>query len=262
MENKGIVFLCTDGRMEYALRKAGGMGYSVIGCDVSNFLRYANVLESPTYAVLPINSDKYMSLADIIPDSMTVFGGMLKKDFCDRLLQRNVKFYDYMNDEILLTDNAEITAEAAVFEAMKCRRRDMTLLDMNILVTGYGRIAKALTRLLIGLGCRVTVACRSSLAMEQCASVGIKTITFDNICGYDLIFNTVPSNVIGVDSVKGNTYIELASPPFGIDEDTAKDKAYEYRLASGLPGKYAPESAGEAIWNAVHKLIRKEEMLC
>ena len=50
--------------------------------------------------------------------------------------------------------------------------------------------------------------------------------------------------------------IEIASAPFGIDFQCAKEKAFNVIKAGSLPGKVAPESAGEIIGRSILPIIR------
>ena len=153
---------------------------------------------------------------------------------------------DYYRDERLLAANARITAEAALFEAMNVL--SSTLYDCRCLVTGFGRIGKALTAQLCGMGIPVIVAARKAKDREQAQKLGAHAVSFDEIAPpCEVVFNTVPAPVVSTASWypgKPVLYLELASssgllqaPPSGI----------HVLQAASLPGKYAPDSAGRAI---------------
>ena len=131
-------------------------------------------------------------------------------------------------------------------------------------ITGYGRIARALTELLLKLGGEVCVLARkeSDLAWAELSGATAKRITDESIMeirsGYDIIFNTVPSWIflerflLNMD--KKTKLIELASSPGGVDVSSAKRLGSQVLWASSLPGKYAPESAGELVADCVRNI--------
>ena len=69
-----------------------------------------------------------------------------------------MKLEDYFLREELTVANAAATAEAAIQVAME--HLDRTLLGMDCLVVGFGRIGKLLSSRLHGLGGRVTATAR------------------------------------------------------------------------------------------------------
>ena len=52
--------------------------------------------------------------------------------------------FDYTKNERFAAENAFYTAEAAV--CIACQNSDLSLVNSNVLILGYGRIAKALHR--------------------------------------------------------------------------------------------------------------------
>ena len=82
---------------------------------------------------------------------------------------------------------------------------------------------------------------------------------------YDLLINTVPARIFDRDllsriSSEGRL-IELASAPFGLDFDEAESLGVRAELASGLPGKFFPETAGYAVADTVLELLREMQIL-
>ena len=77
---------------------------------------------------------------------------------------------------------------------------------------------------------------------------------------FDALINTVPRRVLGekeLDNINPDcVLIEIASAPFGIDFQSAKEKAFNVIKAGSLPGKVAPESAGEIIGRSILPIIR------
>ena len=74
--------------------------------------------------------------------------------------------------------------------------------------------------------------------------------------GMDFVFNTVPAVLIdgdAVDSIGNNTvYIELASPPYGIDRDAAREKGLNVIMAQSLPGRISPKTTAGYIVQTIY----------
>lgn len=163
--------------------------------------------------------------------------------------------------EPYLLKNALLTCEGALKVAIDESER--SLFFSKILIVGYGRIGKILARQLRLLGCDVTVSARKPSDFAHAAVCGIPYITTDTLplrnLHYDIIFNTVPSRVLGRDALskmKGSLVIELASKPYGVDIDCATELGIKTVVAGGLPGKISPESAGRIIFDSVLQILK------
>ena len=154
---------------------------------------------------------------------------------------------DYYKNEELLVENARITAEGALFEAM--RALPGTLYDARCLVAGFGRIGKALAVMLRGLGAQVVVAARKPEDRALARTLGVQTTPFvPELPPCDVVFNTAPQPVFtaAVPLPRGTKlYIELASRPGLLPE--GDPMGVQVIAADSLPGKYAPRAAGRAI---------------
>lgn len=208
-------------------------------------------------------------IADAVAPDCIVMGGRLPESFCDRLLLRGIKYFDYFDSEAFQIKNAYTTAEAALSIAMDKLQKNIR--GARFAITGYGRIGKQLARLLRALDAKVTVCARKEsdltwAALDGCDTKQIENDkTLESLChGYDVIFNTVPRWLFGEDfltKIDPHTLmIELASAPGGIDVFAAKRLHSNVLWAASLPGKYAPESAGELIAECVESLLEKEVM--
>ena len=203
-------------------------------------------------------------------DCACVIGGKIPSSFVAGAREKNISCFDYFESEAFQIKNAYITAEAALSVAMN--NIPKTVRDSRFAITGYGRISKQLVELLRGVGAEVTVLARKERDLASAELSGCRTIDLGSdiheaikpLChGYDVIFNTVPSLIFErefLESVDSRTLmIELASAPGGIDVSAARTLGSRVLWASALPGKYAPQSAGELIAECVEKILRKEE---
>lgn len=154
----------------------------------------------------------------------------------------------YQNDPIFLAENADITAEAAIFLAMK--DLPITLAGSKALILGYGRIGKALARKLLGLSVQVTVQARSLLARAAAAKLGCAAQELGTAGDWDVIFNTIPAPVFTWSP--GPLCLDLASTPGFIPPEAGIS-------ARGLPGKYAPKTAGLVLGRCVHRILKEEQ---
>ena len=169
---------------------------------------------------------------------------------------------DYTKDEAFAIENAFLTAEGAI--AIACNSSDLSLINSNVLITGYGRIAKALHRYLEPYTKSITVCARSTDAQALAKSNGANVIDFPMLSDskeFDFIFNTVPHPVFNERELKSMkkiaTIIDLASFPGGVDRNFAEYLGLNMIIARGLPAKCSPKSAGIIVANTINRLVRE-----
>lgn len=168
-------------------------------------------------------------------------------------------------DEVFLRDNARLTAEGALARAMG--RQGKALLDASCMVTGFGRIGQELVIRLVAMDAFVIVCARNDMQMRRAHELGAHPVHIDQIASAcrqaDVIFNTIPAHVLGkraLDRIRPDALvIELASPPYGMNIELARHMGVDVALESGLPGRYAPMSAGAALFAALERAMKREE---
>lgn len=185
---------------------------------------------------------------ECIPESAAILGGNLK----DEALAGR-KCYDLLTDPTYLAENAAITAECAVILAGS--RMDTTIRNSKVLVIGWGRIGKCLSRLLAAMGAEVDLWIRRPEERAMAHVLGYNAPVDLNAAlpEYNLILNTAPEPVISEhqsrlcqDCLK----IDLASRPGILGSDVI--------TARGLPGTMAPRSSGRLIAQTVLRLLEGE----
>ena len=218
----------------------------------------------------PLLQNKSISLSEIVDTmspSICLLGGKIPKGMTESAIKKGIQIIDYFTTEDFQIKNAYITAEAAVSIAMNSL--DRTLKNAKIAITGYGRISKQLVALLKAFDADVTVAARSASDLcwadsSGCSILNIGTADakerlYEFCEGYDVIYNTVPTWLFDrsfLEKMDKRTFlIDLASAPGGVDICAAKELEKNVLWATSLPGKYAPESAGELIGECVRKII-------
>ncbi|MBR2941868.1 MAG: hypothetical protein IKB82_00565 [Clostridia bacterium] len=172
---------------------------------------------------------------------------------------------DPAHDELFLRRNAQLTAEGAILCAMQ--RMERALLGSTCLITGFGRIGQELTARLVAMGAFVIVCARSEIQMRASHAVGAHPVPLaqmEHAAGAaDLILNTVPAQVLerqALTAVKpGVLILELASAPYGVDLEAARELGVRVEIEGGVPGRYAPMAAGEALFEVAQRHIKRQQ---
>ncbi len=258
------------------LLKADGFDVSLFGFDdeicESSHAFDADVIILPLpvsfdgeFLNAPFSKEKYSinELTDKINPSSIVLGGRITGELCEKFDNRRIKYFDYLNREELAIKNAIPTAEGAIEIAM--RETPITLHGSKCLVTGYGRIGKILSKMLYGLGARVSVEARKFADLALIEGHDFTAISLNelphHIGEFDVIFNTVP-HIIFDESIlekvkKDALIIDLASHPGGVDFAAAANLGVRVIWALSLPGKVAPVSAGAIIKDTIVNILNE-----
>ena len=187
-------------------------------------------------------------LINLHPNTLVLSGNktIIQKHFSGNVI-------DYSLDEEFLQKNAFLTAEAAISYLHSITNE--TLSGKQILVTGYGRIAKELCRLLKAIGACVFVYARREEIREKIIKNGYAAVTLDKCKICDIIVNTVPSVILSnrlINSIPNEAYlVDLASMPYGFET------MERVHLGSGLPGKFLPASAAKIVFDTVIQALSK-----
>lgn len=207
------------------------------------------------------NPIKISELVSFIGNEKPVFCGI--NGAADEKAISSMRIFRYSSREEFSVANALPTAEGAVEIAM--HEYDGTVSGSKCIVIGYGRIGRVLSLMLKGLGADVTVAARKLRDREFIRALGMTPVSVDNMGNkYDLIFNTVPAEVLDSHTLARTAseaiVIDLASLPGGVDDNAAERMSIRVIHALSLPGKSAPKTAGIIIKNAVYNIIEEEEL--
>ena len=171
-----------------------------------------------------------------------------------------LRLEDYFLREEVTVANAAVTAEAAIQTALE--RMDRTLLGMDCLVLGFGRIGKLLSLRLAGMGARVTATARTAKDLAWIRACGwrfLRTEQLDgNLGSFGVVFNTIPAPVLGESLLqqfpKDCICVDLASNQ-GIDLAAAERLGYSGVWARSLPGRLKPKAAAEILRDAIHTIL-------
>ena len=190
-------------------------------------------------------------LLRMLPDDITVIGGRLPQE----VLKRYSKI-DLLQDPLFLAKNAAITADCAIQAAAPYI--NTTFADTPALILGWGRIGKCLAALLSSIGCPVTVAVRKKTDLAMLKALRYEAVEFSQlpqvIGTCRLLFNTAPN--LQLDPLITTLWNSL------VKIDLASYPGLEYQdviPARGLPGKFAPESAGKLIAESILRICKEEK---
>ncbi len=197
-----------------------------------------------------------------LPEGCSIYGGNVEEEEQKLLQSDGFAVRDYFKVESLTSANAVLTAEAAIQIAMT---EPISIWESSCLILGYGRIGRALCKLLLSFGAKVTVMARDAGQRFWAQWEGAEVISKEQLPtvlpNQNFIFNTVPQPLLKEEELVLTSeevlLLELASKPYGIDRSAAEQLGRQYILASGLPGKHSPKTAGTLIAETILDLQRR-----
>ena len=190
-----------------------------------------------THLLLPVPTRSFEEL----PQDVVIVGGNLH-------CLPGYDTIDLLKDPEYLAENAAITARCAIGLIGK------ELIDLPVLVLGWGRIGKCLGKFLGKAGAKVTIAARKAADVAMISALGYEGIFMDQAaavlpeCG--AVLNTVPAMVLPAFRCAPDcVLLELASRPGMAGNNIIR--------ASGLPGKYAPKESGALIARRLLAILKE-----
>lgn len=208
-----------------------------------------------------------LGLSEICPYIRTkqrLYGGSIPKEFRSQCEMKQGQCVDLMQSERVAYLNAVSTAEGSIAEAMAGGVTQIS--GSKSLVVGFGRCGAVLADKLRCLGADVTVMERKEKSRARASAYGLKCVDFTEPHvewkKFEYIFNTVPALVLPAEILKQCrqevTIIDIASKPGGVDYAAAEALGIQAKLCPGLPGKYAPKTAGEILAEEISHKNRQE----
>lgn len=207
-------------------------------------------------------SNKKIAINDLT-NSMkdkTFILGKVNLELRKKLEKNNNNVIDILDIEEFTILNIIPTVEGAIQFAMQETTR--TLHGANVLILGFGRIGKLLSKTLDGMGVNVTCEARKQTDLAWIKAYGYIPLHLNNLENeiekFDIVFNTIPVKILNreiLKKMKKNVIIlELASAPGGIDKTVAEELNIKVVEALGLPGKVAPDTVAEYIKKMIEKI--------
>ena len=220
-----------------------------------------NICVNAPFAIDTIYLDKIASLSKA---GQLITGGILSENFISSLKKYGALASDYYKREELTILNSIPTAEGAL--EIILRESKCTVYSSAVLISGYGRIGRVLTKMFIGLGADVYVSMRKQSDKAWVLAEGAKPIFTDKIKDFaDRFINTVPHVLFDSKLLKlfkpSALFVDLASLPGGIDFDAANKLGIKAISAQSLPGKCAPFTAAKFVKETIFNIMEEQIIL-
>ncbi len=260
--------------------QAWGLGRASTVSNWRSAVRDADVVVLP----LPVTADgvrircplqeelgvRFSNLLDELDPNVTVYGGKIPPLWMEHGEARGIRICDYFSSESLQMRNALPTVEGAILLALQAL--PVTLQGCGVAVLGYGRIASLLAERCAALGADVTVYARKERDLEHAK---LRRCHAVSLCGEDeastlcalppqcrVVFNTVPQRIVTEPILRqwkrNCLLVELASLPGGFDTVAAEKLSFQLIIASALPGKYFPETAGNILADVLTEMEERQ----
>lgn len=204
-----------------------------------------------------------------VMNNKLIFTGSVSSEILRKFKLYNIEILDIMKNEEFAVLNAIPTAEETIRIIIDNTKK--VLHNTNCLIMGYGRIGKVLAKKLNSLSVKVECLVSDNIEKTWCRVEGYNYIEFENIKNksdllkkYDIIINTIPK-IILTDELKeirkDTLIIDLASKPYGIDRSIVKQENLNFIEALGLPGKSAPITVAENMYEVIKNTILKRQKI-
>ena len=204
-----------------------------------------------------------------VMNNKLIFTGSVSSEILRKFKLYNIEILDIMKNEEFAVLNAIPTAEETIKIIIANTKK--VLHNANCLIMGYGRIGKVLAKKLNSLSVKVECLVSDNIEKIWCRVEGYNYIEFENIKNksdllkkYDIIINTIPK-IILTDELKeirkDTLIIDLASKPYGIDRSIVKQENLNFIEALGLPGKSAPITVAENMYELIKNTILKRQKI-
>lgn len=180
----------------------------------------------------------------------TVIGGAFTNEVKNESIDYGFELIDLIDDYEFALYNAIPTAEGVISLMMK--NSSITIYGSRCLILGFGRCAIVQAKLLEGLKANVTIAARNSSQLAMADINGYEAIhikELDRIINdYDFIINTIPSPLLKEEYLNVINHNSLVIDIANQLETKILNNNIKIFNERGIPGKYAPISAGEIIY--------------
>lgn len=193
-----------------------------------------------------------------------IFSGIPTRDLSNLLDIAGLSCVYMMQDSNVVLENAYPTVEGIIADVIN--NTEVTLKDSRVLVFGYGNIGKLLVDYLIRLGANVNVSIIREEDKTILDNLGIQNFYSYNrddlinaLSNCDAIINTVPKTVIDdcfIKFINKEAYVlDVASFPYGVDQEVLAEFFIKSKLYLGIPGKIAPKTSGKILLKKISNVM-------
>lgn len=210
-------------------------------------------------------SEQKVQIEELINEigGKTFIAGSIKQEVYEIAEEKDITVLDIIKREELAVLNAISTAEGAIQIAIN--ETPKNLHGNNVLVLGFGRIGKVLSKMLDGIGARVACEARKTTDLAWIKAYGYEPINLielkENLNRFDIIINTIPYVVLNKDMLEkvreDALIIDLASAPGGVDKQAVKELGIKFNWALSLPGKVSPITSAEFMKETLLNMFKE-----
>ena len=258
-----IVLIGGDRRMAYMARALVSRGYEADRIDSHSGLEKVRGADVVVFPVPLASREGKLSggrtaisarvAAQAVRENTLVMAGRMEEDMARIAKAHRWRLILPTLDPAFGAANAMPSAEGAVYAAMA--RAPFTIRGSHAGIIGYGSLGKELAKTLLGLGAAVSIAARREESRLEAQAMGCAAYPMEELpqlaAQSQILFNTVPCQVAGERTLRAlpteALAVELASPPYGIDLELAREMGVQVLVEPGIPGRYAPKTAGELL---------------
>lgn len=208
-------------------------------------------------------SEKEITIKELFEnmDGKTFIAGRIDEEI--KKININNVYIDLLKREELTVLNTISTAEGAIQIAMQETER--TLHGSNVLVMGFGRISKVLSKMLKGIGANVYCETTNNVKCAWIKAYGYEPVLLNDLKeklkDFNIIINTIPHIILDETNLKllrkDCVIIDLASNPGGVDKKEATKQGVKLIKALSLPGKVAPITSAEYIKDTLENILKE-----
>ncbi len=200
-------------------------------------------------------------LKDAAPGAM-LFTCWSTKNMVEWAKGTPVSLVDYGEDDELSILHAVPTAEGAIRTAIE--HTDETLLGMNVLCFGLGRVGLSVADAFKSMKSKVTLSARNPSQLARAWAMGLMPVHLRDLSGrlgdFSLIVSSSSGRVVSRDIIAATrpdvVIIDLCSPPGSVDFDAAKELNRKVVWARAQAGR-APRRAGFDEWQVLMRIVRE-----
>jgi dipicolinate synthase subunit A len=173
-----------------------------------------------------------------------------------------VSLIDYADDDELAILHAVPTAEGAIRTAIE--HTDDTLLGMDVLCFGLGRVGLSVADAFRSMKAKVVLTARNPVQLARAWTLGFNPVHLrdlaDKLDRFPLIVSSSSGRVVTREMISATrpdvVIIDLCSPPGSVDFDAAKALNRKVVWARAQAGT-APRRAGYDEWQVLMRLVRE-----
>lgn len=261
-ENYNVKTFALEKALEIADTKTSSLAECVKDVDI--VIGPLPLSSNGQYVNTPFSIEK-LQVEDVLTKigGKTFIAGSIKPEVYEMAEDKDITILDIIKREELAVLNAISTAEGAIQIAIN--ETPKNLHGNNVLVLGFGRIGKVLSKMLDGIGAKVACEARKTTDLAWIKAYGYEPINLielkENLNRFDIIINTIPYVLLDrqmLQEVKKDALIiDLASNPGGVDRQAVKELGIKFNWALSLPGKVSPVTSAEFMKETLLNMFKE-----